>query len=213
MTNILQIIFFLVVVRPLVLIVLGLNIRDRDKFPKRGPAIIAANHNSHLDTLVLMSLFPLKNLKTIRPVAAIDYFFSNPFLKYFSLNIMNIIPLSRRIKSFHSDPLEPISTALANNEIVIIFPEGTRGEPEVFSKIKSGISHLSDKNPQVPITPVLMHGLGKALPNGEGLLVPFFCDIYVGNSIHWSGNKGSFMNQLQQEMAVLEEKGNFKQWR
>ena len=59
MSRLLKILFFLLIVRPLVMIVLGLNIRDRQKLPRKGPAIIAANHNSHLDTMVLMSLYPL----------------------------------------------------------------------------------------------------------------------------------------------------------
>lgn len=209
----LQIIFFVLIIRPLVLIVLGLNIRNRNKYPTKGPAIVVANHNSHLDTIVLMALFPLKILYKIRPVAAKDYFFSNWFLKLFALNIMNIIPLNRQIKSFHTNPIEPISSALKKDDIVIIFPEGTRGDPEVFSKFKNGVSHLSEKNPHVPITPVVMYGLGKALPNGEGLLVPFFCDVFVGNPLRWSGVRSSFMNQLQQEMEALKKEGNFKEWK
>ena len=51
--------FFALVVKPLVLIVLGINLKGREKLPLKGPAIIAANHNSHLDALVLMSLYPL----------------------------------------------------------------------------------------------------------------------------------------------------------
>ncbi|MES9854313.1 MAG: 1-acyl-sn-glycerol-3-phosphate acyltransferase [Candidatus Thiodiazotropha sp. L084R] len=52
MSRLLQFLFFILIVKPLVLIVLGLNVRRKTHLPAEGPAIIIANHNSHLDTIV-----------------------------------------------------------------------------------------------------------------------------------------------------------------
>ena len=66
--------FFALVVRPIALIVLGMNVRYRERLPERGPALIVANHNSHLDAVVLMTLWSQSRLRFVRPVAAADYF-------------------------------------------------------------------------------------------------------------------------------------------
>ncbi len=70
-------VFVLLLVKPLVFVALGLNIIQRQNLPEKGPVVIAANHNSHLDTLVLLALFPISIIHKIRPVAAADYFFKN----------------------------------------------------------------------------------------------------------------------------------------
>jgi len=181
--KIIKILFFALLIRPLVFVILGLNIRGKNNLPLKGPAVIAANHNSHLDTMVLMSLFPLSKLHKIRPVAAADYFLSNRFLAWFSLTCVGIIPLERKSGADKSDLFTPCHQALDNGDIVIVFPEGTRGNPEEISTLKKGIFHLVYPRKDTKITPVVMHGLGKALPRGEALFVPFNCDVIIGKTL------------------------------
>ncbi|MBI3862575.1 MAG: 1-acyl-sn-glycerol-3-phosphate acyltransferase [Planctomycetia bacterium] len=204
--------FFAVVVRPLCHVVLGFNVRRREALPQSGPAIVVANHNSHLDALALMALFPLRNLSQLRPVAAQDYFFRNRFLKWFALNIIGIIPIERTRQTTRRDALEPIEAALDRGDIVILFPEGSRGEPERMTRFKTGIVHLAMRFPAVPIIPVFTHGLGKALPRGEALLVPFFCDVFVGEPHFWNGDRHEFMDRLNERMISLAREGEFPPW-
>lgn len=208
----LQRLFFLLIVRPVVLVILGLNVRHRERIPTNGPAIVVSNHNSHLDTLVLMTLLPWSLLPRLRPVAAKDYFLRNPLLAWFALSIMRIIPLERNPTAGHSDPLAGCSAALANGDILIVFPEGSRGDPEQMGTFKTGIAHLAKRHPDVPIIPIFLHGLGKALPKGEALLVPFFCDVFVGEAFHWQGDRQGFMQQLETTMKDLAEEGHLSPW-
>ena len=171
-----------------------------------------ANHNSHLDTLVLMTLFPARMLGKLRPVAAQDYFFRYAWLKWFSLNIIGIIPLDRDARRTGQHPLAPINEALERNEIVILFPEGSRGDPEKLGEFKTGVAHLAKMHPTVPVSPIYMHGLGKALPRSEALLVPFFCDVFVGEPLMWSGNKDEFLSSLSGTMSQLAAEGKFPEW-
>lgn len=212
MNTILRTLFFTVLVRFVVTIVLGLNIRHRERLPKKGPAIIVANHNSHLDTMVLVTLFPSKILKKVMPVAAMDYFMTSPFLTWFSTRIIGILPLNRGKVSRHTDPLAGCNQALIDGNILILFPEGSRGEPEQLSQFKSGVAHLADKNPGVPVIPIFMHGLGKALPKGEKLLVPFYCDVFVGDPLPKAEHRKVFMNNLNTAMEHLAAEGSFPTW-
>ncbi len=212
MAHPLRFLFFALIVRPLVLIVLGLHVRRRELMPNAGPAVVVANHNSHLDTLVLMSLFPLRLLPKIRPVAAMDYFMTKPFTRWFALNIIGIIPLQRQVKAGHKDPLSDMVDALDRGEILILFPEGSRGEPERLGKFKTGVAHLAKRRPDVPVVPVYLHGLGMALPKGEAILVPFFCDVFIGRHLQWSGDRNGFMEALGVTMQELVAEGNFRQW-
>ena len=209
----LRYLFYLLIVKPLVLFIVGINARGREHLPRTGPAIVVANHNSHLDTLALMSMFPQSVLKIVHPVAAADYFFSNPILKWFSLNIIGIIPIERKPSAKNNHILSSALAALDNGAILILFPEGTRGEPENRGKLKSGIAHLVNERPDISVVPVFFHGLGKCLPKGEFLLVPFFVDAFIGEAIHWQNSRQEFMstlenrfNYLQGEQAFLNKK-------
>jgi 1-acyl-sn-glycerol-3-phosphate acyltransferase len=204
--------FFALFVRPIMLVVLGLNVRRREQLPTQGPAVLVANHNSHLDAVTLMTLFPLRMLPKLRPVAAQDYFFRNPLLKWFALHIMGILPLDRKVKSKRTHPLAGINEAIDQGDIVIVFPEGSRGDPEQLGDFKAGIAHIAKKNPEAPVIPIFMHGLGKALPKGETLLVPFFLDVFVGEPIEWDNDKEAFMDKLSARMRTLAKEGNFSPW-
>jgi 1-acyl-sn-glycerol-3-phosphate acyltransferase len=201
----LRLLFYLIIVKPLVLVILGINARGREFLPEQGPAIIVANHNSHLDALALISLFPLRAIQDVHPVAAADYFLKNRWLKWFALEVIGIIPIERRAPA-GQDVLAPVFEALDRNAILILFPEGTRGEPENMSKLKNGIGHILSERPDIPVIPVFFYGLGKSLPKGEILLVPFFIDAFIGEPLKWLGNRKTFMAELSEKMTQLQYK-------
>lgn len=212
MNHFLRLIFFTLIIRPIILIILGLNVRYWNRLSIDGPAIIVANHNSHLDTMVLMTLLPFRSLKKIRPIAASDYFLKNKYLAWFALKIIGIIPIERSRSKTGENPLAPCSDALNQGDILIFFPEGTRGEPERLSSFKSGIARLAEQHPDIPVIPVFMHGLGKALPRGEWLLVPFFCDVVVGQALNRAGNRAEFMQELDTTMKLLASEITVAPW-
>ena len=192
----LRLAFFLLIVKPFLLLAVGVNARRRDRLPAAGPALIVANHNSHLDALVLMALLPLRLLPRVRPAASADYFLRGRWRAWFATRVIGIIPVAAGSGRSHADVLGPARDALMAGDIVIFFPEGTRGEPERLGKLKTGIVWLAQQLPTVPIYPVRLHGLGKVLPKGDWLPVPFFCDAWVGEPLRWEGDPSRFMAAL-----------------
>lgn len=206
-------VFFAVVVRPLLLVIVGLNVRNRSRLPSDGPAVLAANHNSHLDTLALMCLFPMKMLPKLRPVAAADYFMGSGAMAWFATRLMGIIPLRRSggAHDMHAQ-FARLDAALERGEILILFPEGSRGEPERLSKFKTGIGLVAARHPTIPVYPILMHGFGKVLPKGEGLLVPFFCDVFVDEPMTGYEDRKAFVADYEQRMHDLASEVDLPPW-
>ena len=195
--------FALCVLRPIAIMMLGITVSGRENLPNTGPAIIIANHNSHLDTLVLLSLMPYRHIDIVRPVAAADYFLKNRYLAWFSLQILNILPLERGNAARGEDPLKESAAALDRGEILIVFPEGSRGAAEVMGKFKGGVARLKERYPDVPVIPVFLQGAGKALPRGEVVLVPVVVDAVVGQPLPWNGNRAAFTQEMENAVRAL----------
>ena len=80
-----------------------------------------------------------------------------------------------------------------------------------MQELKSGVAVLASKYPQVPVVPIFMHGLGKSMPKGSFIPVPFFVDVYIGTPMNWAddssgGDKKAFMSELSSRMQILTEK-------
>ncbi len=202
--DIARLLFHALLVRPFVWIVLGLNPRNRERLRCPGPAIIVANHNNHIDTLILMSLFPLRQLWRLRAAAADDYFFRNRALAWFAVLMFGIIPVKRSgLLRGDGAPLAACSAALDRGAILIVYPEGTRGEPERLAALKPGVCHLARDHPDIAVIPVFLHGTGKLLPKGKIVPVPFVCDVAVGRRLRWTGDRDDFMRRLEDRFTEL----------
>lgn len=165
-------------VRPMLTLYWGARYRKANLIPQ-GPCLIVANHNSHLDAALLMSLFPLGRLHRVHPVAAADYFGESWFRRTMAMVLMNGIPIERR-PTPGQDPLAPMTRALERGDALILFPEGSRGEPGVVAPFRPGVGRLAKLVPGLPIVPVFMSGPERTWPRGENLPLPLGIDVEVG---------------------------------
>lgn len=202
----------LVLIRPFAILILGLDVRGKANLPRKGPALVAANHNSHIDTLILLSLFHSATLRHVRPVAAADHFLSSPLSAWFSTKIVGILPIDRHGAAPGDDVLAGCREALARGEILLIFPEGTRGEAEEMGAFKTGIARLAESFPNAPITPVYLQGAGRVLPRNSKILVPYNCSAIIGAAFRWEGDKPAFMERLRSTIEALRQDAPPLRW-
>ena len=210
--NFARLAFLRLVARPLALFLTGADVIGREHLPKAGPAIIAANHTSHIDTLLLLSIFPARLMGRVRPIAAADYFLRGPLIGWFSRTLVGIVPIARNAAG-REDVLAPARQALEAGDVVIIFPEGTRGPAtDDLAPLKAGVARLAAAFPAAPVTPVWIEGAGRVLPKGALLPAPMNCTVLAGPPIAWTGDKQDFMEALKDALLALRKSAPPQRW-
>jgi 1-acyl-sn-glycerol-3-phosphate acyltransferase len=126
--------------------------------------------------------------------------------------MIGITPISRTIAR-GEDVLAPAKAALARGEIVLVFPEGTRGAPDELAPLKSGVARLAEAFPEAPVVPVWIQGAGRVLPKGAIVPVPMNCSVQVGEALRWGGDKPGFMSALRDRLAELQASAPPLRWR
>lgn len=215
--NLIRFIFLLVFAIPVARIFTGADVVDRQRLPRKGPAIIAANHNSHVDTLLLLTVFPLTAMGRLRPVAAADYFLRGPMISWFSRKVIGIVPITRTGAASgggaDQDVLAPAREALGRGDIILIFPEGTRGDAsDALGRLKAGVARLAEAFPQAPVIPIWLEGAGRVLPKGTHVPVPMNCTVLVGEPLAWCGERTAFIDRLRAALLALKAKAPPQHW-
>jgi 1-acyl-sn-glycerol-3-phosphate acyltransferase len=201
--DLLQVAFFLLLVRPFLMLFVGLRVWGREHLPARDPFVLIANHSSHLDAATLLSLFPLRRLRRIRPVAAADYFERTRAVSVLTRTLFNILPIARRDITADNDPRPRMLEALERGESLILFPEGTRGSGQEVGRFKSGVAWLALHAPDVPIVPARLLNLGRCLPKGEIIPVPMFAEVRLGPPRHPRGSAEEILSELEGAVREL----------
>jgi 1-acyl-sn-glycerol-3-phosphate acyltransferase len=201
--DVVQVLFFALLVRPFMALFIGLRVRGREHLDVPDPFVIVANHSSHLDTVSLLSLFPLRRLRRLRPCAAADYFGRSPIVLATSRTLFNILPIARKEISDDDHPIERMRQTLVSGESLLLFPAGTRGGGDEIGELRSGIAYLAEQVPDLTVVPAYLENMGRALPKGEFLPVPFFCEVRLGAPRTLTGTREQMLTQLRAAMEAL----------
>ena len=139
-----------------------LRILGRERLPAKPPFILAANHASHLDALVLAAPLPMRLRDRIFPIAAGDVFFETPVMSAFAAGLLNALPMWRKHCGPHA--LQELRERLVTEPCAyILFPEGGRTRDGKTMPFKPGIGMLVAET-GVPVIPCHLHGTFEALP-------------------------------------------------
>jgi len=178
---ILQFLYSLVI-RNFLKLFVGVKFQNAHFLIKEKQFIIVANHNSHLDTLTILASLPSKIISRVKPVAAQDHFGNTRFKEKLSNYFINTLLIQRKRdkENFENDPIHRMIKALDNGYSLILFPEGTRGAPEVQQPLKPGIGYVLSERPLVKYVPAFLRGMGKAMPKNDNLIVPHNSSLTYG---------------------------------
>jgi 1-acyl-sn-glycerol-3-phosphate acyltransferase len=137
---------------------LGLKIQGAHNLPAHGPVIIAANHVSNWDPVLVGISLP-------RPIhfMAKAELFTNPILGKL-LTKLNAFPVKRGTADRRA--IRQALDILGNNDVLGIFPEGERKKDEgMVTSAQTGVAMLALKS-GAPVLPVACIGSGRNIPTG-----------------------------------------------
>lgn len=190
-------------IRPILKVFFGINVNGRDNFSGLNHYIIIANHNSHLDVLLLYYILPIRDISKTHVVAAKDYF-SRWRALFNTVNyLFSPVWIDRITKD--SDPMQEMKDRLASGHNIIIFPEGTRGEPGEIRTFHSGVGRLAEEFRDIPIIPVFLHGPERAFPKSGYFPLPIWNSITIGPPQIFTGTSTAFVASLEAFIRKLSE--------
>jgi long-chain acyl-CoA synthetase len=145
-----------------------------------GPALLVANHASHLDSLTVLSALPRARRRCTAVAAAADYFFTSTRKSLIATVMLGAFPFHRT---------GPVAASLAHcgdladdGASLLVFPEGTRSVDGTIAPFKPGIGLLA-RELGLPVVPVYLEGLYRILPKGRSLPRPGPVRVRIGEPL------------------------------
>lgn len=152
------------------------KVEGAENIPPKGGFILASNHTSYLDPLVLGSACRRKLNFMAR-----DNLFSNPIFSSI-LSAVGAFPVKRN--SADLGALKEAMRRLKKGLPLTLFPEGSRQGGGVFSKDpQPGIGFLAAKL-EIPVVPAFIKGTQAALPRGAKFIRRAKISVYFGKQIN-----------------------------
>jgi 1-acyl-sn-glycerol-3-phosphate acyltransferase len=136
-----------VVIRPLMRTWFRMRVEGAEHLPPSGPVILAANHRSNMDPVLLGAAVK-------RPVAYMAKVELFVWPLGWILRLIGQFPVQRG--GIDREALRQTSAVLARGGVLGLFPEGTRGDGS-FSSVHPGLAYIVLRE-RCPVLPVAIFG-------------------------------------------------------
>jgi len=184
----------------------GAEYIDADNIPEKGPAIIAANHFSHLDGLIINAASIYARRRAVVFLVAADVYNSNlPFR--IMCDLVNCIPV-KRDENDRAALLRTIRL-LRDGNLFGIFPEGQRSRDGGIGEGKEGAAVIALAT-GFPVIPVGISGTFEALRRKTKIIKPAKTRLKFGSPLvfekerHPSAERVSWVrDQIMNEIKRL----------
>ena len=167
-----------------------------------------ANHTSNGDMPMIWACLPPAMRRTVRPVAAADYWLKNRIRAFVGPEVFNCVLVDRR-PEVKDKPMDKIIAALDEGSSLIIFPEGNRNmTDDPLLPFKAGLYNMGVARPHVDLVPTWVANLNTIMPKGEVIPLPLICTVTFGTPIHVKEgeSKDEFLKRASDALLALAPK-------
>jgi 1-acyl-sn-glycerol-3-phosphate acyltransferase len=171
-----------------------LRVTGREHVPERGGVILAANHVSNVDPVVVACAVRRK----VHFMAKAELF-RNPAFGWF-LRRLQAFPLSR--DQVQPSALRRSLAVLREGHALLVFPEGTRGDGATLQPPRAGAGMLAIRS-GCPVVPMYHEGTADVLPRGGRCPRPAAVRVWIGSPIVFrqeAAERGERYEALSQEI-------------
>ena len=144
-----------VIVRGIAALVFGARIEDRENYPSASGGLVCANHQSYFDPIIVGMTCPRELCYVAR-----DTLFRSAFLGWL-MTWYNTIPIHR--EGLGLSAIKEILRRLKRDELVLIFPEGTRTDNGEMGPLQPGFCAIARRSKK-PLIPVGIDGAYQVWP-------------------------------------------------
>jgi 1-acyl-sn-glycerol-3-phosphate acyltransferase len=167
----------------------------REHVPPGGGVILASNHQSYLDPILIGAVMD----REVHYMARTSLF-RIPALGALIVTL-NAFPIQR-----DTSDVKGVKTALARlqaGKVLLVFPEGTRTRDGHVAPMKSGIRLLAERA-AVPVVPVLVEGAYSVWPRLRRFPGPGQINVLFGPAVPLAGD--GFGERLRVAVRSLHER-------